>query len=71
MFRWLKSIFKKCENNCPFCSDEECIVNKPYTVVYITENELRNHTQTPDGASIQIDYKINYCPMCGRKLENY
>lgn len=59
---------------CEYCNDEKCIVNKNYTVVYVTENELRNHTQVYTGASngnteqIKIDYKINYCPICGRKL---
>ena len=63
--------------NCPYCHEQKDIINtldnshlyvagmeQPGQVVHIYDNRLICEEQTIESR------KINFCPMCGRKLDN-
>ena len=45
------------------------LVEEDGTLAYIDGLRLRIETFAWDGSATDVDTKINYCPMCGRKLE--
>lgn len=38
-------------------------------ISYLAGTELRNHVRTRDGESLELDYHIKFCPICGRNLQ--
>lgn len=73
MGKWMTGISNmglapKPKAGCEFCNEKSrkvCV----YGSSMISENELRNEIRIADG-TLSLNYKINYCPMCGRKLED-
>lgn len=39
------------------------------TIVYLDESQLTIETYDPHGMPDDMSFPINYCPVCGRKLE--
>lgn len=58
-------------NKCLFCDDKHdvSIVDNNIFDVYIYGNELNCDITLGDETATN-ETKINYCPMCGRKLSN-
>ena len=67
---------------CDFCTntfDRKPLLQenkyKPYTrmmsTISIEENNGKHHIEIDlwDGGNVYAEFGINYCPMCGRKLE--
>ncbi|MHB9289673.1 hypothetical protein [Latilactobacillus curvatus] len=51
---------------CKYCEGEEIIIHGFYTDLSIDSKE-RLISALGEG---QVDLKINYCPVCGRKLDD-
>lgn len=54
---------------CKYCEgyEPEVIVSDPYNVLMLKADELYFLSQEGDD-DYELSGKINYCPMCGRKL---
>lgn len=54
---------------CKYCESEEPkdIIKDPYNHLFIQDNELR-FLSTEGEDDYELYGRINYCPMCGRKL---
>lgn len=54
-------------NGCEFCNKEKKWCWEAWTEVRIEDGSLK--TYAPEEDEIHVDeFKINYCPMCGRDL---
>lgn len=57
-------------DGCNYCKKEKKWLWGAWTEVRIEDGKLK--TYAPEDDEIHVDeFKINYCPMCGRKLEVY
>lgn len=54
---------------CKYCEvyEPEVIASDPYNVLMLKDDELYFLSQEGDD-DYELSGKINYCPMCGRKL---
>lgn len=60
-------------DSCRFCKDNDDIINcrepfKPEINVFIVNESLVIIEHDPFGNPIEVRCDINYCPMCGDKL---
>lgn len=74
------------QKNCPYCHDEKTIMSvsddeiviyianslgsQPLTTIFDFSNEAITDEEFMAMPFGNYKKKINYCPMCGRKLEN-
>lgn len=58
----------KPKEGCEFCRGESGKICT-YGRSTISKNELRNEIRVAGGKAVYLNYKIDFCPMCGRKLE--
>ena len=61
-------------DKCPYCiwdknAGRSLTGEDDYAEVYLHYNSLVVETYDPHGMPDDTETKINYCPMCGRKLE--
>ncbi len=60
-------------DKCLYCIGDSqhnaALIDEDGTLAYIDGHGLRIETFNIDGDPADVDTKINYCPMCGRKLE--
>lgn len=61
---------------CVYCNDVEDIVSrkqnefpKQETFIYVSNKELCVEVYRDDGIGITVTTEIDYCPMCGKKLQ--
>lgn len=71
---WISKQFKdEAPDKCLYCIGDSQhnaeLINEDGTLAYIDGLQLRIETFAWDGSATDVDTKINYCPMCGRKLE--
>lgn len=77
---YMREIFnlnqKEAQENCPYCHVEkghnyprlfECNVREADASIDLDENKIS--FDNSDGHFIYGEFKINFCPICGRKLE--
>lgn len=55
-------------NGCDFCKKEKKWLWGAWTEVRIENGKLKIYAPEEDEIHVD-DFKINYCPMCGKKLE--
>ena len=62
-------------SKCDFCENleiqkdlEQIDFNYEYTVSLVTKIWTHEKSKSRAGAYIQDNFKLNYCPECGRKL---
>lgn len=61
-------------NDCPACRGGDAqhnaeLIDESGALAYIDGHKLRIETFDIDGDPTDVSVKINYCPTCGRKLE--
>lgn len=63
------------QKNCPYCHDFDghgpdlfkCDSDYESASIYLEDNTIT--FDNSDGSRMSGAFKINFCPMCGRKLE--
>ena len=55
------------QQECPYCHDKEDLLQKYDDKVYIVDGDVLTIDPFSNEAEF-MERKINYCPMCGRKL---
>ena len=69
---WGKSK-RELQEPCEICTDGqtgEALIAEIDTNVYLEKGWLEVETLDEDTDRVQFSAKINYCPMCGRKLSD-
>ena len=61
-------LFKEVEIMCRYCEKNELLLDGMEELIYIDNNKLNISNIVNN--TINNSQKINYCPMCGRKLSN-
>lgn len=60
-------------DKCLYCigdaQSNEALIDEEGVVAYLHHRELRIEVADIIGYTTDVDTKINYCPMCGGKLE--
>ena len=53
---------------CPYCNKNESLISQDGICVYIFSDQLISFVHNKDGEISIFGTSINYCPICGRKI---
>ena len=55
---------------CEYCEKRKSLIDHAGLLLFINKNSLHAVWEEGFGSYPTADTKINYCPMCGRKLSD-